>query len=85
MEPDTSWHIKVEGSSNVASYGYDEPGRSLEVRYKSGALWEYHKVPPDKFKGLNEAQSKGRYVASAIIPDYTGIRLYPLPPDKPAA
>ena len=56
-------HTTVDKSSNIQSYGYDEATLTLEVRYRSGALWEYKNVSVASFLNLKEAESKGRYVA----------------------
>lgn len=49
-------------SSNVASVGYDERTKTLEVEFHSGAVYQYHSVPKSEFKGLLGAASAGQYL-----------------------
>jgi hypothetical protein len=57
-------------SSMVAAYGYDENLKALVVLYNSGKAYQYLEVPPDVFQGLQNAQSKGRYMLDHIIDHY---------------
>jgi hypothetical protein len=59
--------IKVR-SSNLTEIGYDETQAKLFVRFIGGKLYQYDPVPPIVFMGLRECQSKGRYLATQIIP-----------------
>jgi hypothetical protein len=61
-------------SSAVASVGYDPKSRTLEVEFRSGSVYGYHEVPPEVFRGLMEAPSKGRYFASEIRGQYPSTR-----------
>lgn len=59
--------IKVK-SSNLLEIGYDETQAKLFVRFNGGKLYQYDPVPPIVFMGLRECQSKGRYLATQVIP-----------------
>ena len=48
-------------SSNLASVGYDEETRTLEVEFNSGSVYQYDRVPKSEFDGLMSAASHGRY------------------------
>ena len=64
--------IPVE-SSMIQAVGYDAKTRTLEVVFNSGQTYCYEDVPPKIYKGLLDADSKGRYMRAEIIdvyPDY---------------
>ena len=48
-------------SSVIASVGYDEANRILEVEFRSGSIYQYLSVPPDRYVGLMAAESHGEY------------------------
>lgn len=52
--------IPVE-SANLASVGYDEQQRVLEIEFESGSIYAYEDVPREVYEELMEAGSKGRY------------------------
>jgi len=49
-------------SSNIASIGYDESSKTLEVEFLNGAIYQYYNVPLSIYKGLMTAQSHGGYL-----------------------
>lgn len=53
-------------SSNVASVGYDEETKTLEVEFHNGAVYQYHSVPKSEYQGLLHAASVGKYLHSHI-------------------
>jgi len=53
-------------SSAISSAGYDAGSRTLEVEFRSGAVYDYFGVPPRVWKSLLTADSKGRYVSRQI-------------------
>lgn len=61
--------IPVE-SSMVHAVGYDEETRCLEVVFNSGRVYCYEDVPPEVFRELLEAESKGSYMRACIIDVY---------------
>jgi hypothetical protein len=62
-------------SSSVASVGYDPKSQTLELEFHSGSVYEYHEVPPETFRDLMAAPSKGRFFASEIRGQYPSNRL----------
>jgi RNA polymerase sigma factor (TIGR02999 family) len=61
-------------SSMIQAVGYDQKTRLLEVVFNSGQTFRYDDVPPSEYKGLMEAESKGRYMR-----DNTRSLMNPLP------
>ena len=57
-------------SSSVASVGYDAKTQTLEIEFQSGSVYDYGEVPPEVFKGLMEAPSKGRFFSNEIRGQY---------------
>ena len=48
-------------SESLASVGYDPRSRTLEVEFRSGAVYHYHEVPYAVARGLARAGSIGGY------------------------
>ena len=63
-------------SSNIASVGYDEEQRILEIVFHDGRLYHYLEVPPERVLSLLRAESKRRFLNSDIKPhfDYRAVR-----------
>jgi KTSC domain-containing protein len=53
-------------SSAISSVGYDPRSRTLEVEFSSGAVYDYHGVPPGLYESLLKAPSKGRFVSRRV-------------------
>ncbi|HEX8390836.1 MAG TPA: KTSC domain-containing protein [Longimicrobium sp.] len=53
-------------SSSIASVGYEPEKRLLEVEFVTGRLYEYAQVPEPIFRGLQEAESAGRFFSTHI-------------------
>ena len=53
-------------SSDLASVGYDERARVLEIEFHSGGIYRYLDVPKEIFDALLAAESKGRFFAARI-------------------
>jgi hypothetical protein len=66
--------LKVK-SSNLMEIGYSEKDAKLFVRFIGGKLYVYDPVPPIVWMGLRECQSKGRYLATQVIPFFRCRRL----------
>lgn len=45
----------------MASVGYDEPSRTMHVRFNDGAVHEYHPVDPEQHEALMTSESKGKH------------------------
>ncbi len=56
----------VEGSTNVSAIGHDAATKTLRIRFKSGAEYDYHDVPAFIHEQLGASHSKGRFFASTI-------------------
>lgn len=62
-------------SSFIDSIGYDESGKRLIVRLKSGSIYEYLGVPRDLVLDLIGTDSKGRFYANHIRGKFESKRL----------
>lgn len=59
-------------SSNLVSVGYDEDGSTLEVEFKSGAVYRYLNVPLFEYERLMAAvDSHGAYFNANIKDTYS--------------
>ena len=63
-------------SSFVDSVGYDELGKRLVVRFKSGSIYKYQGVPKDIYLGFMEDESKGRFYSKHIRGKYESKQLW---------
>ena len=66
--------IKIEGSSNIVSIGYDETNLILEVEFKGGSVYKYLDVPIDVFNNFMESDSKGSFFHRNIKNTYGATR-----------
>lgn len=57
-------------SSNIASVGYEDSNRTLEIEFHSGAVYQYFDVPGAVFDGLMAAASKGGFFHAQIRGTY---------------
>lgn len=62
-------------SSAISSVGYDPKEEVLEVEFSSGSVYDYHGVPPEVYKSLMSAESKGRFVSENIRGQYPSEKL----------
>lgn len=53
-------HIGVR-SSDLRSVGYDLNSSTLEIKFRSGGLYQYYNVPMSVYDGLMSASSHGKY------------------------
>ena len=53
-------------SSHILSIGYDPSSMTLEVEFKTGAVYQYYDVPQSLYDGLMSADSHGRYLDADI-------------------
>lgn len=58
--------VKIDNSSNIAEIGYDEPSQVLRVRFNTGLLYQYEKVPTVLHMQLMTAKSKGHYFSKHV-------------------
>jgi hypothetical protein len=57
-------------SSNIESIGYDSGSETLEIEFKNGSIYQYFDVPEHIYEQLNNADSKGQYLAYQIKGKY---------------
>ncbi|MCW2696781.1 MAG: uncharacterized protein JWR62_1866 [Modestobacter sp.] len=57
-------------SSNIATVGYDEEQRVLEIVFHDGRVYHYLEVPPERALSLLRAESKGRFLNREIKPAF---------------
>ena len=57
-------------SSNLVSVGYDAGPQILQVEFKGGRLYNYFRVPREKYEALMAAESCGKYLNAEIKPNH---------------
>lgn len=57
-------------STAIVSAGYDADAAVLEIEFSSGGLYRYLLVPPHIWRGLQEAESPGKYFGERIRDRY---------------
>lgn len=57
---------KVEGSSSIASYRYNDVKEKLTIEFIGGAKYKYFGVDLQTFFGLEDAPSVGKFFAANI-------------------
>ncbi len=58
-------------SSIIASAGYGAKGKSLDIEFRTGAVYRYVEVPPAVYAAFIESPSKGRYFGAQIRGKYS--------------
>ena len=53
-------------SKAIIAHGYDAASKTMALQYKGGKVYHYEGVPAEKYAGLQEAESKGGFVAKHI-------------------
>jgi hypothetical protein len=54
-------HRDRVNSSNLHSVGYDGWSSTLEIKFHSGGIYQYSRVPYERYERLMNAGSKGSY------------------------
>lgn len=72
-------------SSTLEAVAYDPAGKRLLIRFRTGAIYEYHDVPPVVYEELLAAPSKGGYFSEFVRPDYPYRRVRAAEEGTPAA
>ena len=62
-------------SSNLARVGYDAASETLVVEFRPATLYAYEGVPPDLYRALLLAPSKGAFLNAAVKGVYPYRRL----------
>lgn len=68
-------HIPIDGSSHLASMGYDETNRVLEVRFHNGAVYQHPDVSETEFEAILANKSRGSAYARLIRAKKPGKRI----------
>lgn len=63
-------------SSVIASVAYDDEQAILEVRFRTGRIYRYFDVPPERFESLLAARSAGQYFNRVIRDRYRAELVY---------
>lgn len=58
--------IETPESSNVARFGYDSSAQVLTVEFKNGGTYNYFDIPEVVFEQMNNASSRGQFLAQQI-------------------
>lgn len=61
-------------SSNISAFRYDAAKRVLQIQFHGGRVYGYADVPQNIVDEFASADSKGRYLNSAIKHSYTAQR-----------
>jgi len=57
-------------SSNIESIGYEPGGKTLEIEFKDGGIYQYVGVPEGTYAQLMGSHSKGRFFHQYIKDTY---------------
>lgn len=57
-------------SSMITSFGFDPSISTLEIEFKSGAVWQYFDVPESVYYEMKSASSCGKFFHSNIKGQY---------------
>lgn len=66
----------VVESSNLASVGYDEKTKTLEIEFNHGGIYEYYEVEKSVYRALMHADSQGSYFIHNIKDEYDCSRIH---------
>ncbi|MTE18742.1 KTSC domain-containing protein [Streptomyces sp. TRM43335] len=64
-------------SSHLSSVGYDPGEDLLEIRFQSGAVYQYRGVPNHLYAELMAAGSKGKYFHQFVKGKYPYQKVHP--------
>ena len=62
-------------STNVESVGYNDEEKVLEVKFRSGGVYQYAGVQPEMYADLLNAESIGRFVSQVVRAGRKGLRI----------
>ncbi|MGA9212484.1 KTSC domain-containing protein [Kaistella sp.] len=57
-------------SSMITSFGFDPIISTLEIEFKSGAVWQYFDVPESVYYEMKSASSRGNFFRASIKGQY---------------
>src|SRR5207253_6866093 len=64
-------------SNAIASIGYSQRRRIVEIEFVNGAVYRYLEVAPSVYRELMAADSKARYYDANIKGSYPSVRVRP--------
>lgn len=64
-------------SSNLASAGYDQASKTLEVEFTNGTVYSYAAVPVETYNAFLMAPSKGSYFSKFIRGKFESTKVGP--------
>ena len=67
-------HRQPVDSSNLRSVGYDAATKTLEVEFRSGAVYQYSGVDEETFNRFMASPSKGKFLYRSVRAVHTGRR-----------
>jgi hypothetical protein len=77
MEP--SMHRNAVISRSIRSVGFDPGTHTLQIEFRSGAVYDFADVPHHVFDELMHAPSKGRYFQERVRDHFVSLRLGDIP------
>jgi KTSC domain len=57
-------------SSMITSFGFDPSISTLEIEFKSGAVWQYFDIPESVYYEMKSASSCGKFFHESIKGQY---------------
>ena len=54
-------------SSNIKFVSYNEDTKILLIAFKGGKIYQYLRIKPSIYHGLQKAESKGKFINSQVI------------------
>ncbi|MCW5234342.1 KTSC domain-containing protein [Verminephrobacter eiseniae] len=67
--------ISTPDSSNITQFAYDRERQVLTVEFHGGRVYNYFDVPESVFEEMQNAPSKGKYLAYQIKGSYRYARV----------
>jgi hypothetical protein len=61
-------------SKTMESAAYDAATQQMFIYFKNGNIYEYYKVPPEKFTGLSEADDADTFFTDNIVDRFNWAR-----------
>ena len=62
-------------SEHIESIGYEPVDRTLEVKFQSGAVYQYHGVSPQTHQQFLSCPSHGQFLHHEIKPNFESERI----------
>ena len=65
----------IEDSAVIAQVGYSRTSNELYVEFKNGSVYTYIEVPESVYIEFLNADSRGNYLNTEIVPEYFSFKL----------